>query len=51
MSTRLPWRRCPACGGICHWHEDHWVCDGRVGCGAEWQVEHDPKFEAPGGAG
>lgn len=43
------WRRCAACGGVCHWHEDHWVCDDEAdGCGAEWNSEHDPKYRAPG---
>lgn len=47
---RRVWRRCPACGGVCHWHDTHWVCDGGMdgGCGSECEVEHDPKFAAPG---
>lgn len=52
MMARRTWRRCPACGGSCHWHEDHWVCDydpvDYAGCGAEWNSDHDPKFMAPG---
>ena len=42
--TRRPWRRCSACGGVCHWHDEAWVCDD---CGSEWVSDHDPRFEAP----
>lgn len=46
--SRRPWRRCGSCDGVCHWHEDHWVCDEEDGCGAEWMEDHDPKYAAPG---
>lgn len=47
MTGRRPWRRCPSCFGICHWHDEAWVCDS---CGDEWFKDHDPKrFGAPGG--
>ena len=46
MRGRRPWRRCSSCWGICHWHDEAWVCDE---CGDEWYPDHDPKrYGAPG---
>lgn len=45
MSERRPWRRCSACRGVCHWHDEAWVC---ADCGAEWYADHDSRFKAPG---
>lgn len=42
---RRPWRRCSACRGVCHWHDEAWVCDG---CGSEWYPEHGKRYAAPG---
>jgi hypothetical protein len=40
-----PWRFCASCWGICHWHNEVWVCDD---CGVEWCPEQDPKrYGAP----
>lgn len=47
MSTkRRPWRRCATCRGVCHWHDDAWVCDD---CGDEY-YEHDraSQWTSPG---
>src|SRR4051794_35849472 len=41
---RRPWRRCSACWGVCHWHDEAWVCDD---CGSEWYPEHGQQFAAP----
>jgi hypothetical protein len=45
--SRRPWKRCPACHGICHWHETAWVCDD---CDSEWMPPpdgHGPEWAAP----
>jgi hypothetical protein len=41
---RRPWRRCSSCRGVCHWHDEAWVCDT---CGDEWYPEHDPRQYGP----
>ncbi len=43
-SLRRPWRRCSACGGVCHFHDTDWVCGD---CGSEWGEDHAPRFAAP----
>lgn len=30
---RQQWRRCASCRGVCHWHDEAWVCRD---CGNEW---------------
>jgi hypothetical protein len=45
MGSRRSWRRCAACGGVCHFHDTHWVCED---CESEWDQDHDPKYRAPG---
>jgi hypothetical protein len=47
MSERRPWRRCSACGGVCHWHDTDWVCS-HPDCGSEWCEDHAPRFAPPG---
>jgi hypothetical protein len=41
---RRPWRRCSFCFGICHWHDEAWVCRD---CGDEWYPDHGARFAAP----
>lgn len=43
-NIRRPWRRCSACRGVCHWHDEAWVCDG---CGSEWYPEHGKRYAPP----
>jgi hypothetical protein len=40
-----PRRKCPSCGGLCHFHDTAWVCDR---CGDEWDADHGREFNAPG---
>jgi hypothetical protein len=43
-SRRRPWRRCSSCFGICHWHDEAWVCRD---CGDEWYPYHGARYAAP----